>query len=852
MTRVHAEVEKGGGFVSRLYRSPAAVSFSGRLPRTLALAFLLLWSPLTLAQPVRVVRDERHDVSPPLKSRAPLPIVRRALDREPLKEERDRGLEAPAVSAPAAPDPVVQRRPSGKFLLNMPVPSRSFEGISNINGFYVPDTSGAVGPSHYVQWVLTSFQVFSKNGVSLYGPAAGNTLWAGFGGPCETRNDGDPIVLYDSIADRWLFSQYTNAPPYGQCVAVSRTPDPLGAYNRYFFSLSQTIHYDYPKFGVWPDGYYMTGNRVDRAHGNAFAGTAAIVLDRQKMLAGLPATYQEFTLSGFSALPADLDGRRLPPAGSPGYFVHPSPGSLDLYRLHVDWANPANSALTGPTSLPAASYNVLCPATGNCVPQPAPGVALDALGSFPMQRFAYRNFGDHESFVFNLSVDASSAPPVHAGVRWYEVRNTPPGGASSVYQQGTYAPDAAHRWMGSAAMDAAGDIAVGYSISDAVSIFPGIRYTGRLAGDPLGTLPQGEVTAVSGTGAETGSLGRWGDYSTMSVDPTDDCTFWYTSEYLTTTDTAPWQTRILSFKFPGCVACVPPATPSISGPAAVCAGAPVTLTATGGYSTYQWYRGPNPIVGATSQTYAIGSAGSGDAGNYSVTGTVSGCASAQSAPFTLTVNPTPPSAAIAAPSSTCPGSSGNSGSVPSAGAGATYTWGIANGVITGGDGTPAIVFRAGNSGTVTLTVLVTDSNGCSASGRQDVAIVAGPACGAGFYTIPPCRIADTRLPDGPYGGPAISAGSSRTFGLANRCGIPASARAVSANVTVTDATAPGDLRVFPAGTTSQVQSTINYSAGKSRANNGVLTLGAQGDVTVFCEMPSGTVQFVLDVTGYFQ
>ncbi|HYK43311.1 MAG TPA: hypothetical protein VE007_13055, partial [Thermoanaerobaculia bacterium] len=408
MTRVRAEVERGGGFVSRLYRFPAGVSFSGRLPRALPLAFLLLWSPLTLAQPVRVVRDERHDVSPPLKSLAPLPAVRRALRREPLEEERDRDLEAPAASAPAAPDPVVQSKPSGKSLLDMPAPSRSFEGISNINGFYVPDTSGAVGPSHYVQWVLTSFQVFSKNGVSLYGPAAGNTLWAGFGGPCETRNDGDPIVLYDSIADRWFFSQYTNAPPYGQCVAVSRTPDPLGAYNRYFFSLSQTVHYDYPKFGVWPDGYYMTGNRIDRANANAFVGTAAIVLDRQKMLAGLPATYQEFTLSGFSALPADLDGRRLPPAGSPGYFVHPSSASLDLYRLHVDWANPANSALTGPTSLPAASYNVLCPATANCVPQPAPGVALGALGRFPMQRFAYRNFGDHESFVFNLSVDASS------------------------------------------------------------------------------------------------------------------------------------------------------------------------------------------------------------------------------------------------------------------------------------------------------------------------------------------------------------------------------------------------------------------------------------------------------------
>ena len=903
-----------------------------RVFRLFALIPLFAWAGSSAAegQVVRVLRDARHDVSRPLRSIPPRRAARHTLEESEAEKEQEAPAAVPA--APSAGDPLVQRTFSDKHLLDMPAPNRSFEGIGNINGFYIPDTSGAVGPSHYVQWVLTSFQIFDKNGNSLYGPAAGNTLWAGFGGPCETRNDGDPIVLYDAIADRWFFSQYTNASPYGQCVAVSRTPDPLGAYNRYFFSLSNTVHYDYPKFGVWPDGYYMTGNRIDRANGGAFVGTAAVVFDRAKMLSGQPATFQEFSLQGFSALPADFAGPRLPPAGSPGYFVHVSPTSLDLYRLHVDWTTPGNSVLTGPTSLPAASYNVLCPTTTPCVPQPPPGVGLDALGLFPMQRFAYRNLGDHESFVFNLSVDTAASAPVHAGVRWYEVRNAPPGGSSTIYQQGTYAPDALHRWMGSAAMDAAGDIAVGYSVSDGVSVYPGIRYTGRLATDPLGTLPQGEVNAVTGSGAETGGLARWGDYSTMSVDPSDGCTFWYTSEYMTTTDTAPWRTRVVSFKFPGCAACTPPPAPSISGSNLVCVPGPLTLTATGGYTSYQWYRGAVPLVGANSQTYSVPSAGAGDAGTYYVTGTSSSCVSAQSPPFPVSVNPIPPppvasnngpacagstlqltasgpaganyswtgpagfvstqqnpqivsatpansgtysvtvsivngcpssaatttavvrarpSASVTAAPSTCPDSSGNFASVPFAGPGAAYAWGISNGTITGGSGTPVITFRAGSAGSVTITVTVTDANGCSTDGNATVAL-GGSSCGVGFYTIAACRVIDTRLPNGSLGGPALASGSNRNFGLVGACGIPATARAVSANVTVTSATGSGDLRIFPGGTAMQIQSVVNFAAGKTRSNNTILPLGAFGDVTVFCEIPNGTVGFILDVDGYFQ
>ncbi len=505
----------------------------------------------------------------------PTRVAREAEDPSEARESRI-GPDARIPDSVAQTDFAAEKQAVGKRLLSIPPPNRNFEGVPNLDGFYPPDTVGDVGPNHYVQWVLKHFQIFDKNGTSLYGPAPSNTLWSGFGGPCETGINGDPFVVYDPISDRWFFSQHTMTSPFGQCVAVSVGADPLGSYYRYFFSLSATLNYDYPKFGVWPDGYYMTGNKQDTTRGYAFVGSAALVFDRAKMLLGQPATYQEFSLPGFGYLPTDLDGRLLPPRGSPNYLVHQDPTSLVTYRLHVDWSTPANSALSAPTSLPSAAYNLLCPGTSSCVPQPGTSVGLDGLGSYPMHRFAYRNFGDHESLVFNLSVDASAAPPVHAAVRWYELRNTPPGGATTLYQQGTYAPDAVHRWMGSVAMDAAGDIALGYSVSNATSVFPGIRYTGRVAADPLGTMPQGEASIVEGSGSQLGPANRWGDYSTMTVDPSDDCTFWYTNEYNPTTSDAPWRTRIASFRFPGCSACVPPAAPTIAGPAVICAGSPFT------------------------------------------------------------------------------------------------------------------------------------------------------------------------------------------------------------------------------------------------------------------------------------
>jgi hypothetical protein len=441
--------------------------------------------------------------------------------------------------------------------LLVPTPSLTFEGVNNRNGLTPPDTEGDVGPNDYVQWVNVSFQIFDKSGTTLYGPASGNTLWSGFGGPCEQSNAGDPIALYDSIADRWFMSQPAwtnfNIGPYYQCIAISQTPDPTGAYYRYAFVISNTDLGDYPKFGVWPDAYYMSANLL--RNGTQFDGTAAFAFDRTRMLSGLPATFQEFVPNPiyWGLLPSDLDGPTLPPAGSPNFFGGAIIGSIDRYRIwkfHVDWNDPANSSFTGPTEVQIAPFNPLCWNIPPCIPQPGTGQGLDPIWIFPMYRQPYRNMGDHEVLLVNHSVDVSANGTNHAGIRWYEIRD--PNGTPFVYQQGSYAPDANNRWMGSIAMDRAGDIALGYTVSSS-SVYPSVRYTGRLASDPPGTMGS-EASIIDGTGSQTLYSGRWGDYSMMTIDPSDDCTFWYTNEYYQTTSPMAWHTRIGSYRFPECLA----------------------------------------------------------------------------------------------------------------------------------------------------------------------------------------------------------------------------------------------------------------------------------------------------------
>ena len=457
-------------------------------------------------------------------------------------------------------DPVWQQSVSP----GAPVIDQNFEGIHNVNFVLPPDTDGDIGPNHYIQIVNWSFAIYNRNGNLLFGPADINTLWNGFGHgqPCELYNDGDPIVLYDHLADRWLISQFVlpfyPSGPFYECIAVSQTSDPLGAWYRYQFKISETKMNDYPKLAVWPDGYYMTINQFS-AGTLGWAGAGAIVFERDAMLAGQTNPRMVYfdlysldvNLGGM--LPSDLDGPP-PPAGTPNFFLNfdddawgYSPDQLRLYGFQVDWNNPSQSTFNLISTLPTEHFDPdMCSGVRTCIPQPG-GVALDALSDRLMFRLQYRNFGSHKTLVTNQTVDVNGFD--RAGIRWYELRDS--GNGWNIYQQGTFSPDANHRWMGSVAMNGLGEMALGYSVSS-TSVSPSIRVTGRLPGDTLGQMAQGEATLMNGSGYQTSTSGRWGDYSSMNVDPIDDCTFWYTNQYYGTISPYGWQTRVGAFRLSSC------------------------------------------------------------------------------------------------------------------------------------------------------------------------------------------------------------------------------------------------------------------------------------------------------------
>jgi subtilase family serine protease len=523
----------------------------------------------------------RHDRSPRLRdlpAAAPTAVDR--AEREPLWRRIARH------TSNLIADPVVQNTPTVTLV---PAPTTSIEGVGNVNGVLPPDTNAAVGPNHVVQWVNLSFAVYSKGGATtppalIYGPAAGNTLWQGFGGACESTNTGDPIVRYDRLADRWVMTQLAvpNSflgllfSPFYECIAVSATPDPLGAYYRYEFTFNKLN--DYPKFGVWSDGYYMTMNQFTSIS-LQWAGQGVVAFDRGRMLAGQPASAIYYDLASVDMnlggmLPADLDGPQ-PPAGSPEYFVQVdddawgyAPDQLQIWKFHADWNNPSASSFARASTVPTAAFDSdMCGFSRNCIPQPGTTTRVDAIADRLMYRLQYRNFGSYDTLVVNHTVDVDATD--HAGIRWYEVRN--PGSSPFIYQQGTYAPDGNHRWMGSAAMDGTGNIALGFSVSGAVTS-PSIRYTGRLASDPPNVMTLGEADLMVGSGSQTHGSGRWGDYSALLVDPVDDCTFWYTQEYYAVTSEFGWQTRIGSFGLPGCSGTPAPTLPMVTIAASAATG----------------------------------------------------------------------------------------------------------------------------------------------------------------------------------------------------------------------------------------------------------------------------------------
>ncbi len=514
----------------------------------------LLFAENTTHGPVDVSPALQHDVSPPLGSMSASSPGAQSHREKPLRLIPQNQL------VNNAPDGALQLS-SGNPIAVATTNGRNFAGVGNGDYGFAPnaappDTNGAVGATQYVHWVNESLAVFNKaTGAIAPGfPKAGNTLWAGFGGGCEVNNDGDPIVQYDKAAGRWVLTQFSVTSPatygYLQCVAVSTTSDATGSYNRYSFSYGGSQFNDYPKLAVWPDAYYVTYNIFN--NGSTFAGAKACAFDRTAMLAGAAATQQCFQLStSFGGLlPSDLDGTIAPPAGSPNFLLNFGSNSLNLWKFHVDFTTAANSTFSGPTNIPVATFNAACSGGGTCIPQPGTSQKLDSLADRLMYRLAYRHFADgHESLVVNHSVTVSGSKRSSVtGIRWYELRN--PAGTPAVVQQGTFSPDTTDRWMGSIAMDKVGNMAVGYSASSA-SVYPSIRYTGRLATDSPNTL-QTENIILNGGGSQTTNLSRWGDYSAMTIDPVDDCTFWYTTEYQKSNGTFNWSTRIASFKFPSC------------------------------------------------------------------------------------------------------------------------------------------------------------------------------------------------------------------------------------------------------------------------------------------------------------
>jgi hypothetical protein len=537
-----------------------------------------------------------------------------------LSHQAPAPIVAPVITVPTGSAAVEQTtpgsRPPAAIVASFDGLGVGFEGPLGTTSVRNPsDNTLAVGPNHIVQIVNTRTAIFTKKGKKfdttgrvLYGPVETNNVFKGFGGQCEATNNGDAVVRYDQIANRWLIvmplfrrgpvrpdqptewksgpNAYVSPPgrpnqpgpaaplvsptaptppaqpgqrgrggspgpqgPYSMCYAISTSDDPMGSYYRYEFL--RPLFPDYPRPAIWRDGYYVptsTGDEVIQKH--------ACVVDRSRMLKGQPATEQCIVIDGVNFLNnADIDGKALPPRGSPNVMM--ATGGVQLkevfedsvvyaWKFHVDWNDPHKTTLSQASKITVAPYRYLCNGQlTNCVPQPGTDRRLDAQGDKIMARLVYRRIGDRESIVAVHSVNTAAGG---GGVRWYEFRVGNDRGIS-LHQQGTYAPDGFFRWMASPAIDRFGNIAIGYSFGGTPH-FAGQRFAARLAADPLGTMTLREAVLVEGEGAQTTTL-RWEDYTQTAMDPDDDCTIWYVGDYLKK-GAASYSTRIGGFKLPGC------------------------------------------------------------------------------------------------------------------------------------------------------------------------------------------------------------------------------------------------------------------------------------------------------------
>ncbi len=499
-------------------------------------------------------------------------IPRGAVVRREERPEPRSPNEAPGL---AAADPALQ---AGSAFAPSPSPSSSFPGLdfANWGAGWPPDTNGDVGPTYYIQTVNTSIGIFDKSTGSRVAAFAFDSFFSQSptGTPCDNNNQGDPIVVYDPIGDRWIiadfaWSNYTSGAMY-ECIAVSAGGDPVaGGWNLYPVQVESGGKLpDYPKLGIWPDGIYMSASVFSTRGSGSFQNVQVWAFNRVAMEAGTVTTPVSFSLpktvggvTVFSLLPSNarvVTG--LPPSGAPNYFASIwGSYAIRVWKFHVDWADPANSTFTGPTNVPIATFN----AGPSSVPEKG-GNNIDTLSYRLMMQNQYTNLNGTESLWLTHTVGSGGSPNL-AQVRWYQLPVTGGTIAGSPAQQSTWSPDSKNRFMPSLAVDKDGDMALGYSVSDA-SIYPAIRYAGRLASDSANTLGQGETSLIEGTGFQcckfsNGSTNtRWGDYSAMTIDP-DGCTFWYTNEYYDTQPTTllgdDWKTRIGSFRFSSCGSTAP-------------------------------------------------------------------------------------------------------------------------------------------------------------------------------------------------------------------------------------------------------------------------------------------------------
>jgi hypothetical protein len=600
--------------------------------------FLLVtpgYSQLQSEKPV-VIKANYFDVSPPLRD-----MVQQFSARADMswKENVVKNTLNVFNHNPDNPDPYftdpIQQSTFGRTLSDTTL--QNFEGVGAA-GSLPPDTDGDVSPDFYFQVVNVRYKIFNKSGVGVFGPFNNSSIFTGLP---NNSNDGDAIVLYDENADRWLFSQFSlpNYPngPFYQNVAISQTNDPTGSWYRYQFTFS--VMPDYPKFSVWQDAYYMTIRRFTSGSGS-WIGPAAVALDRTKMLNGdASAAMVMFALPSSSEGPLSLDcDSGFPPVGTPNYvsYLVSSPPQLNMYEFHVDWTNTSNCTFTPGPSVSISAFSTL---GSDVIPQKGTSQKVDAFSRKGLMfRMPFRKFNGYWSAVASFTVNVSGK----AGIRWMEIRNS--GSGWSLYQEGTYAPDAInYRWMPSIAMDTIGNIALGYSISSS-NMYPSICYTGRLYSDVLGSMTIAEKGIMNGGGSQTDNSGRWGDYSAMSVDPSAPGTFWYTNQYFSSTSDANWQTRIASFSIGNTFASYATVNPIV-----ICQGQDSVQLSTFAYGgsgtyTYSWSSVPagftstlqNPKASPALDTKYVVAVSDGSQTRHDTTSTVT----VHGAPYTFAGNDT--------------------------------------------------------------------------------------------------------------------------------------------------------------------------------------------------------------------